>query len=178
MNAKPDESRRPEALARGGTKSSSEATATRSGRKRLATRNRQYTVTPTSPGLDEGALVERLEQLGDVEIVRTIASRGMEGPPVAVVRVAPEKLAALRQLAGGALAVEPDAPLRVASLSIPPPRAATVAYPLGEGFSTIVQVLNDSDQPLAQAEVQIIGRQWTAQGTTGSDGKVALSLHG
>src|SRR5712675_2122278 len=148
MNAKPDEGRRSESSARSATKASSETAAARAGgRKRVAARNRQYTVVPTSPGLDDEALVERLEQLGDVEVVRTIAARGIAGPPVAVVRMAPEKVMALHQLTGGALAVEWDAPLRAASLAFAPPLAgaAAVACPLGEGFATTIQVLNDGD---------------------------------
>jgi subtilisin len=68
--------------------------------------------------------------------------------------------------------------------SLPRPRhrprspASAIAYALGGGFATTIQVLNEKDQPLADAEVQIVGQHWTAQGTTGSDGKVALALHG
>jgi subtilisin len=139
----------------------------------------QYTVTPTSPGATEAALVERLGRFGNIEILRTVASRAAIGPPVAVVRMTAGQEAGLRQSAGDLL-IERDAPLQLASsaASVPFAGACAIAYALGGGFAATIQALNESDQPLADAEVQIVGQHWTAQGITGSDGKVALTLHG
>ena len=176
MNANPEDGRRSESSGRG--------TTTRGGaRKRLEVRSRQYLVAPTDPGIDEQGLAQRLariaERSGALEIVRTIPSRAMAGPPVAVVRMKPEQVAIVSQSAGGALWAEQDAPLQLASAAtMVSPAAATAAYALGEGFTANIQVLNEDEQPLEQAEVQIVGRHWTAQGFTGSDGKVELTLHG
>jgi subtilisin len=85
----------------------------------------------------------------------------------------------LRQAAVGTLIVEWDAPLLPASLaSIEFGAVPTVACALGPGFTTTIQVLSENDQPLERAEVQIRGQTWTAQGVTGSDGKVELNLYG
>lgn len=177
MNAKAEESRRSESSARG--------SATRSGgRKRLASRNTQYLVAPLGPGINEQALAERLgrfgERSGGIEVVRTVASRATAGPPLAVVRMKPEQAATLGQSGGGALWVEWDAPLHLASpvMSTLSAGVTIPAYALGKGVPANIQVLNEDDQPLEQAEVQIVGRHWTAQGLTGSDGKVELTLHG
>ena len=174
MVAKQDEGRRSETSPRAAPKTSGETTRA-GGRKRLASRSMPCAVAPTSPGMTGQALVGRL---GDLEVLRMIESPAMVGPPVAVVRATAEQAAALRQSAGGALVVEYDAPLRPAAFAPATMSAPAVVFALGEGFDTTIQVLNDGDHPLEQAEVEIVGQHWTAQGLTGSDGKVALSLHG
>jgi hypothetical protein len=176
MNAKSEDNRRSESSSRG--------TARSGTRKRLASRHAQYLVAPISPNIDEQALAERLEQLsercGSIEVMRTVASRVGAGPPVAVVRMKPEQVAMFRQSAGEAFWVERNAPLQLAS-----PAAAQLAagparpvYALGKGFTANIQVLNEDDQPLDRAEVQIAGANWTVQGFTESDGKVELPLYG
>jgi subtilisin len=54
----------------------------------------------------------------------------------------------------------------------------TAAIPLGTGFTTTIQVQGENEQPVERAIVQLIGRQWTAEGITGRDGKVNLTLFG
>jgi subtilisin len=181
MSAYPGADRWSETWSRESVRAGGETeTARANGRKPLAPQSNQYTVAPTSPGVNDQALVERLARSGNIEILRTIAARAMVGPPVAVVRMTAEQAARLRQSAGDLL-VERDAPLQLAAsaaTATPFTCASAIAYALGGGFASTIQVLNESDQPLAGAEVQIAGQHWTAQGTTGSDGKVTLALHG
>jgi subtilisin len=176
MNAKTEESRRPESSSRG--------TSRAGARRRLASRHAQYLVAPINPSINEQALVERLERLsercGAIEVLRTIASQASAGPPVAVVRMKPEQVATFRQSARDALWVEWDAPLQLAStaaaqLAVGPARPV---YALGKGFTANIQIFDEDDQPLERAEVQIVGGDWTAQGFTGSDGKVEIPLYG
>jgi subtilisin len=180
MNANPnegrrDEARRTEAVARSAARGGGDgaAAARGSGRRGIVARNSQYMIAPAAPGGADTALIERLDELGGFEIVRTIASRPMVGPPVAVVRTTPEKIAALRQAYGDVLVVELDRPLRAASAAMSAP-----ASRFGAMFATTIQVLGDTDKPIERAEVQLIGRQSTAEGISGGDGKVELTLHG
>jgi subtilisin len=179
MNAKSDEAR--EAATRGGSRGAPETAAARgSGRKRVTVRDPQYLIAPAGRGFGDAALRERIGAFGSAEIVRNLASDGATAPPVAVVRIAPEKALALLQSSGGSLVIEADEPLRAALLATAAPTvlAPSVANASGPGFTTTIQVMSESEEPLPQAEVQLIGQQWTAQGATGPDGKVALTLHG
>jgi len=176
MNAKSDESRRPEGSSRG--------TSRAGARRPLTSRQAQYLVAPTSPSINELALAERLERLsercGAIEVVRTVASRVGAGPPVAVVRMKPEQVGMFRESAGDALWIERDTPLQLAST----PAAQFAAgparpfYTSGKGFTAHIQIFDENDQPLEGAEVQIAGQDWMAQGFAASDGKAELPLYG
>ena len=169
MSAKPEEPREQASRSsnRGGT------------RKRIASRLNRYMIAPTGPGINEDAVIERLQGLGGVEVVRTLATTQADCPPVVVARMTPDKAAQLHHSAGDQLAVEPDQPLFAASTAAPSLlRRSVVTTPAGQGFTVTVQVLGANDEPIEQAEVQLIGQQWTAQGLTGSDGKVVLNLYG
>lgn len=168
MNAKSDEPRasEPRASARG--------EAARAGaRKRLGTRGGQYLIAAVAGG--EEALNAKLRDLGGVEIVRTLAPRGA-APPVAVVQATADKATALRQAAFATLIVEEDEPLYAASAARA--GAATAARAFGPGFTATIQVVGESEEPVARAQVQLIGRQWSALGLTGNDGRAALTLYG
>jgi subtilisin len=147
-------------------------------REGIGTRSSQYMVAPARPGLGEKVVLDRLQDIGGVEIVRSLAAHAAVGPPVVVARMTPAKASALRRSAGGALLVELDEPLRCACPAVDGSYAPAVACALGAGFATTVQVLSDSDAPLERAEVQLVGQYWRTQGVTGSDGKVALTLYG
>lgn len=176
MNAKAEESRRTDTTSRG--------TGRGVARNRLASRLRQYLIAPITSGINEQALAGRLERLGEgsggVEVVRIVASRAMAGPPIAIVRMRPEQAVTLGQSAGGALWIEADTPLQLASPAMAglPNDAIQPAYPLGEGFTTNIQVFNEDERPLERTQVRIAGRYGVAQGFTGADGKVELAVHG
>jgi subtilisin family serine protease len=136
-------------------------------------------IAPTEPGTSQDAVIERLQSLGGVEVVRTLAATHAACPPVVVARMTKEKAAVLRRSADGKLVVEPDQALRAASAAASSLlRSSIVTTPSGRGFAATIQVLGANDEPVEQAEVQLIGQQWTAQGLTGSDGKVVLNLYG
>src|SRR5262252_7189703 len=99
MNAKSDEPR----------------TATRgSTRRRLGSRGGRYMIAAVGAASEQG-LTARLQEIGGLEVLRTLAPRGAALPPVAVVQTSAEKAAALLQFAPGALMIEEDEPLLAAS---------------------------------------------------------------
>jgi subtilisin len=166
MNANPDESEPASRGARG------------SGREHVGTRDCQYMIAPVGRGAADPGFLERLRGFGGIEIVRNIVPRALRCPPVTVVRMAPDKALALARSARGALVIDADEPLRAASLAAFPAPAAAPAIPIGvgQGFMTTIQVVDPSGTPVEQAEVQLVGQTWTAQGLTGSDGKAVLTL--
>jgi len=147
-------------------------------RKPARPRRSHYMIAPVAPGMTRQALVDRLNRLGDVEILRTYPERDTISPPIAVVRVSDENAAMLRRSTASAFIIEPDRPLRAASFAGPLPAfhamAATAA--LGPDFTVTIQVLSESGEPVPQAEVRLFGEQAAAQGLTGNDGRVDLSL--
>jgi hypothetical protein len=149
-------------------------------RKAAPAQRSHYMIAPVAPGMTRQALVDRLNRLGDIEILRTYPERDTISPPVAVLRVSDETAAMLRRSTAGAFIVEPDRPLRAASFAGASPAfhamAATTA--LGPDFTVTIQVLNDRSEPVPQAEVRLFGEQAAAQGLTGNDGRVDLSLRG
>ncbi len=170
MNAKSDDVREPS------PRSASRGEAA-GARKRVGQRKLHFLVAPGGPR--HGELTERINAIGGVEIVRILAARGLNAPPVAVVRASDEKALAIRRSAGGSLMVEADEPLRAASLAACAPlRPASMTNAAAAGFATTIQVTNESDEPLADAQVQLVGQQWAAQGVTGPDGRITLTLHG
>ena len=167
MNANPEESETASRSSRG------------SGGDRVGTRASQYIIAPAGRGPADPGFLERLRGFGGIDIVRNIVPRAVRCPPITVVRMTPDKAAALARSTRGSLVVEPDEPLRAASLAAAPAVAATPAMPvgLGPGFTTTIQVVDQNGAPVEQAEVQLIGQAWTAQGATGSDGRVVLTLY-
>jgi subtilisin len=143
-------------------------------------RKGQYMIAPAALGATRQTLVDRLNQLGNAEIVRSYAERESISSPIAVVRLSDENAAALRRSSAGAFVIEPDWHLRAASFAggsfSPPKIAAMTAF--GPGFKVTIQALSPSGEPVAYAAVQLVGEQATAQGLTGNDGKADLTLFG
>jgi subtilisin len=155
--------------------------ASRSDRRKPASaRNSYYMIAPAGLGVTRQTLIDRLNRVGDVEIVRTYAERGAISPPIAVVRMSDESAAALRQSTGGALVIESDRCLRAASFvgSSTPFQAIAAVNALGPGFAVTIQILTASGQPVEHAEVRLVGEQGAAQGLTDKDGEVDLTLYG
>jgi subtilisin len=175
--------RKPAELKGNTTTASSDGTrsAPRSDRRKPA-RASHYMIAPAALGMTRQALVDRLNRLGDVEILRTYAERDTISPPIAVVRMSDLNATALRRSTAGAFVIEPDQYLRAASLAAtsPPFHAITAAAMTarGPGFAVTVQVLSESGEPVEHAEVRLLGEQAVAQGLTGKDGRVDLTLHG
>jgi subtilisin len=143
-------------------------------------RKGQYMIAPVALGATRQTLVDRLNQLGNAEIVRSYAERESISSPIAVVRLSDENAAALRRSSAGAFVIEPDWHLRAASFAggsfASPMIAAMTAF--GPGFRVTIQALSPSGEPVAHAAVQLVGEQAIAQGLTGSDGKADLTLFG
>jgi len=125
-------------------------------------------IAPAGPGVTRQTLVDRLEQIGNIEILRTYAERENVCPPIAVVRASDETAAALRRSGAGAFVIEPDRPLRAASFpgALPqtPVIAATTAF--GGTFRVTAQTLGESGEPVEFAAVQLVGERGTVQGRT------------
>ncbi len=86
------------------------------GDRRKPTRTSQYMIAPAGLGVSGQALAERLNQFGNIEILRrTHDRRDAIAPAIAVVRMSDDAAAALRRSAAGTLIIEPDGHLRAAS---------------------------------------------------------------
>ena len=155
--------------------------ASHNGRRNPAgARKGQYMIAPAALGATRQMLVDRLNQLGNVEIVRSYAEREGISSPIAVVRLSDENAAALRRSSAGAFVIEPDWHLRAASFAggaFPAPKIAAMTA-FGPGFRVTIQALSPSGEPVAHAAVQLVGERATAQGLTGNDGKADLTLFG
>lgn len=147
-------------------------------RKSARAQRSHYMIAPAMPDISRQALLDRLNRLGDVEILRTYAERDTISPPIAVVRMSDENAAALRRSTAGAFIIEPDQFLRAASFTATPPafHAITSMTALGPDFTVTIQVLSESGEPVPQAEVRLLGEQAAAQGLTGNDGRIDLTL--
>jgi subtilisin len=187
MNANSDEGRASDASARGSSRRSTEAAAAATRGARTTRAMRRYMIAPTDASTTAAVIAERLRDLGVSEIVRTIEPRGTGLPPVTVVRTSPENAATLRRTGVpnvSALLVERDEALQPATaiareVSREGHRATlATAVPLGTGYTATIQVQGENEQPVERALVQLVGRQWTAEGITGRDGKTNLTLFG
>jgi subtilisin len=157
-------------------------------------RDDQYLVAPVPADLlpmgvepfDLGALKGRLEADGEVELVKTIAPRGVvstmsAGAPgaqeVVVARMPAGHAEALERIPH--LIVEPDAPLRFGE-SLPAPVAPTPPplSPFSAELKVTIVVQGKDGTPLPEAQVMVFGRLWPVAGTTDQGGKVTLSLFG
>jgi subtilisin len=158
------------------------ASARGDGRRQRGARDGQYMIAPAGPGASTEILIERLNRIGGVEVVRTHAARGNVCPPVAVVQMSDESAAVLRRSAPGSFVIEADVPLRAAAFAGAPSRAGIGGgggmSALGPGFTTTIQVLDDSGRAVERAEVELVGEYRTTLGLTGRDGKAELTLYG
>jgi hypothetical protein len=145
----------------------------------MGVRNGQYMIAPAALAVTRQALVDRLTEFGNVEVLRSYAERENIWPPIAVVRASDETATALRRSAAGAFVVEPDRFLRAASFvgaSQAPMTAALTAF--DPTFTVTVQALSESGKPVERAAVQLVGERGTVQGLTDRDGEVDLTLFG
>jgi hypothetical protein len=149
-------------------------------RKRPSARNSQYMIAPTAPGSTKQMLIDRLDRVGGIEIVRTHAEHGTLSAPVAVAHMSDENATALQRSSGGTLVIEPDRILRAASFAgySPQSQATAMTTALGPGFTVTIQALTESGQPVRHAEVRLVGEHDAAQGLTDKQGKVDLTLYG
>jgi subtilisin len=150
-----------------------------SARKGVGSRPRRYMIAPTNPADSADAVIERLQRLDGVDIVRTLGARPSASPPIVVARMTDEATISLHQSAGGKLVIEHDQPLLAAAAvttSLARPSVATT--PLGLGFAVTVKVVGEDDEPIEHAEVQLVGQQTAVQGQTDGDGTVTLHLYG
>jgi subtilisin len=141
---------------------------------------RQYMIAPATTGWTRQMLDDRLNRADGVEIVRTLAERGTFSPPIAVVRMSDEHAAGLCRTTGGELVIEADRLLRAAlhgGLS-PQFQATALMTELGAGLTLTIRALTEDKQPVAHAEVRLVGEQFAAQGLTDEDGEVKLTLYG
>jgi subtilisin len=180
MNANSDEGRGSEPSARSGSRRGADSTARGTRTTRAIHR---YMISPTDATMTVSVLTQRLREFGVTEIVRTLESRGTGLPPVVVVRTSAESVANLRGTGvpnAGALLVERDHALQPATAIARRylPGSIATAVPSGPGFTATMQVQGENEQPVERALIQLIGRQWTAEGITGRDGKVTLTLFG
>jgi subtilisin len=164
------------------TASSDDTRSAPRGDRRKPASASHYMIAPAALGMTRQALIDRLNRLGDVEILRTYPERDTISPPIAVVRMSDVNAAALRRSTAGAFVIEPDRHLRAASFAgtSAPFHAMTAAAMTARGprLAVTIQVLSESGEPLEHAEVRLLGEQAAAQGLTGNDGKVDLTLHG
>jgi subtilisin family serine protease len=159
------------------------------------TRRDRYLVAPVPqhllpPGLAAvgmDAVCEQLDRMPDTELIRRLgpsprlAAAGVAAacPEVALVRTSAERAATLRS---AQVHVEPDLPLTYTG-----PAATAdpmvlgdpgMVVPLGTGVSLEFRVTGVDGDPVPGAAVYVMGLAWPAQGTTGRDGRVRVTLSG
>ncbi len=171
MSPKSEEGRSAEPPSRSAGKATDPARG--EGAVKLTPRPGLYMIT--CPGAAAKELSERLKRTDGIEVVRTIPAQAKGGEPVVVAGMVANVAAALRNAPGPALIIEPDHSLIAATWSMADPAVTTT---VGPGFTTTIQVVGAKDEPVARAEVHLLGRSWAAQGITGADGKVQLTLFG
>jgi hypothetical protein len=161
--------------------SDGKGSASRSRRRQPASvRNSQYMIAPAGLDVTRQTLIDRLNQLGNIEIQRTYAERENICPPISVVRASDEAMAALRRSLAGAFVIEPDRALRAASLagaSAQTPLMAAMTV-LGPAFTVTIQALSENGKPVEHATILLVGERGTVQGLTDGNGKADLTLYG
>ena len=161
--------------------SDGKGSASRSRRRQPASvRNSQYMIAPAGLGVTRQTLVDRLNQLGNIEIQRTYAERENICPPISVVRVSDEAAAALRRSLAGAFVIEPDRALRAASFAGASPQTPLMAAMtvLGPALTVTILALSENGKPVEHAAILLVGERGTVQGLTDGNGKADLTLYG
>ncbi|MFF4837313.1 S8 family serine peptidase [Streptomyces sp. NPDC001315] len=147
----------------------------------------QHLLPPGVPELGMDAVCDRLEQMPEVKVIRRLRpseklqSGGLSPscPEVAVVEAAEAQVPAMRSLH---LHIEPDLPLAGTGPTAAPAagnlplRDPGLVLPLEEPVDISLRVCGPDGEPLAGAGVFLIGATWPAQGVTGADGKVTVTL--
>lgn len=147
----------------------------------------QHLLPPGVPGLGMDAVCDQLERMPEVTVVRRLrpseklktAGPYPSCPEVAVVEAAEAQVPAMRSLH---VHIEPDLPLTgtgpasAPTAGILPLRDPGLVTPLEEPVRIALRVCGPQDEPLAGAGVFLIGATWPAQGVTGADGTVTITL--
>ncbi|MGF6311318.1 subtilisin [Bradyrhizobium sp. i1.8.4] len=149
-------------------------------RRPASVRNSQYMIAPAGLDVTRQTLVDRLNQLGNIEIRRTYAERENICPPISVVRASDETMVALRRSLAGAFVIEPDRALRAASVTGASPQTPLMAAmtELGPAFTVTIQALSENGKPVEHAAILLVGERGTIQGLTDGNGKADLTLYG
>jgi subtilisin family serine protease len=147
----------------------------------------QYLLPPGVPELGMDAVCDQLERMPEVTVVRRLrpseklTADGLypSCPEVVVVEAAEAQVPAMRSLH---VHIEPDLPLTgMGPASAPtarmlPLRDPGLVMPLEEPVEIALRVCGPDGEPLAGAGVFLIGAAWPAQGITGADGTVTVTL--
>ncbi|MBX9394741.1 S8 family serine peptidase [Streptomyces sp. TRM72054] len=156
----------------------------------MATPLPQHLLPPGVPELGFDAMCDRLERMPEVKVIRKLQPseklRSGGAPPscpeIAVVEAAEAQLPAMRSLH---LHIEPDLPLSGTGPAPSPATPATgivplhdpaLVAPLAQPADISLRVCGPEGEPLAGAAVYLIGASWPAQGITGADGTVTVTL--
>jgi subtilisin family serine protease len=149
--------------------------------------------TRTLPGiqpLSVESVVRVLSESPDIHVVKRISpprlfnleSVGESPATVVVADIEPARAKALSASGQGSVVVERD---ELLSMAIPSPSMSTVSklpnpgvfFPSSTGFSATFEVTGP-DGPVADANVQLFGKLFPAQGRTDAQGRVTLEIAG
>ncbi|MFE9643087.1 S8 family serine peptidase [Streptomyces sp. NPDC006365] len=171
-----------------GEKSASAPLAVQPRRERyMVTPLPPHLLPPGVPELSMDALCDRLERMPEVKVTRRLQppeklrSGGLHPscPEIAVVEAVEAQVPAMRSLH---VHIEPDLPLSgtgpavTPTAGILPLRDPALVAPLEQPMKISLRVCGPEGEPLAGAGVYLIGSSWPAQGITGADGTVTVTL--
>lgn len=185
MNAKQEKGegdtapRAAEASARTPGKTASDSSQKAGERPVVGRRPGQYLVTPRDGGQSAETLARQLREVGGgAEVVRLFTPQRVPASPVAVVRMTAGQADACRQAMRGSWLIEADEMLHPLNQVLPRVTLSSAATAIGSGFTATVQVVGENDEQLERAIVQLVGQNGSAEGETGADGRVGLTLFG
>ncbi|MFE5399798.1 S8 family serine peptidase [Streptomyces sp. NPDC056580] len=146
----------------------------------------QHLLPPGVPELGMDAVCEQMERMPEVTVTRRLRpsdklrSAGLPSvcPDIVVVEAPEAQLPAMRTLH---VHIEPDLPLSVGGPAAAPAagmplRDPGLVTPLEQPVEIGLRVCGPRGEPLAGAGVFLIGSSWPAQGLTGDDGTVTVTL--
>ncbi|HCT75055.1 MAG TPA: Subtilisin, serine endopeptidase [Micromonosporaceae bacterium] len=134
-------------------------------------RAQRYLVAPAQQ--DPRRMMEVLAEDPNIRVIRTIESSGHGGsPPVAIVEMAADHAARLAAIPG--CYVEAEQPLRYGTAAIP--HIDPGVAPLLDSVDVTVRVENTDGEALQGAAVHVFATQCPAQGITGADGTVTVTV--
>jgi subtilisin family serine protease len=132
---------------------------------------------------------DSIKSLPDVELIKTMAPRGLAqvlsagvlGPPkVMVARMTEQRFEALKQTAPPQVILEEDHPLRYVAADdvLLRPLDFAALTPAGQGTPVTIEVVGVNNTPVAQASVYLLGNGFPSQGVTDQNGNVTLTVFG
>ena len=160
----------------------------------VAGRKEQYLIaTKQVAGLQPMAtdlLEQTLRNMPDIEVVATLAPRGLAGvlsngvsgpSKVIVARMPQDKAETLQRTRPPQVIVERDSPLTYSEPS-PTPTLSTLdaafMAPVSQGIAINLTVTGLNNAPVANATIALLGNGFPAQGVSDSSGKVTLTYFG